>query len=63
MSRITKGAVAGALAGLAAGYAMVLFQKAWSKAEKQITGKDEKNLNKNVPEHREHKPGEGQNQR
>jgi putative membrane protein len=61
-SRVIKGAVAGAVAGLAAGYAMVLFQKAWSSAEKRITGKDEKNLNKNVPEHREHNPGEGQDQ-
>lgn len=61
-SRIVKGALAGAVAGLAAGYAMVLFQKAWSSAEKKITGKDDKNLKKNVPEHREHKPGEGNEQ-
>src|SRR4051812_11122650 len=61
-SRMLKGAVAGAVAGLAAGYAMVLFQKAWSSAEKKFSGKDEKNLNKNVPEHREHKPGENEEQ-
>ena len=61
-SRVAKGAVAGAVAGLAAGFAMVLFQKAWSSAEKRITGKDEKNINKGVPEHREHNPGENQEQ-
>jgi putative membrane protein len=61
-SRVVKGAIAGAVAGLAAGYAMVLFQKAWSAAEKKVSGKDDKNLNKNVPEHREHNPGEGQEQ-
>ena len=61
-SRIVKGAVAGALAGLAAGYAMVLFQEGWSKAEKSLKGKDEKNLDKGVPEHREHKPGQNQEQ-
>jgi uncharacterized membrane protein YagU involved in acid resistance len=64
MSRVVKGAVAGALAGLAAGYAMTLFQKGWSSAEKKLAGnkKDEKNINKNVPEHREHKPGESNEQ-
>ena len=62
VARIVKGAVAGAVAGLAAGYTMVLFQKAWSSAEKKFTGKDEKNLNKNVPEHREHIPGQGNEQ-
>lgn len=61
-SRVAKGAVAGAIAGLAAGFAMVLFQKAWSTAEKKISGKDEKNIDKGVPEHREHTPGEGQEQ-
>lgn len=61
-ARVAKGAVAGALAGLAAGFAMVLFQKAWSSAEKKFTGKDEKNLDKGVPEHREHTPGEGEEQ-
>jgi putative membrane protein len=60
--RVAKGAVAGAIAGLAAGFAMVLFQKAWSKAEKKFTGKDEKNIDKGVPEHREHNPGEGNEQ-
>lgn len=61
-SRIIKGAVAGALAGLAAGYVMVLFQKGWSKAEKSLKGKDERNLDKGVPEHREHKPGQHEEQ-
>jgi putative membrane protein len=61
-SRVVKGAIAGAVAGLTAGYAMVLFQKAWSAAEKKIARKDDKNLNKNVPEHREHNPGENSEQ-
>jgi putative membrane protein len=61
-SRVVKGVVAGAVAGLAAGFAMVLFQKAWSSAEKKFTGKDEKNLDKDVPEHREHTPGENSEQ-
>ncbi len=63
-SRVVKGAIAGAVAGLAAGYLMTLFQKGWSNAEKKFAGnkKDEKNLNKNVPEHREHNPGEDQEQ-
>src|SRR5437870_12373438 len=63
-SRIVKGAVAGAVAGLAAGFVMVQFQKVWSKAEEsqQNKHKDEKNLHKEVPEHREHKPAENEEQ-
>jgi uncharacterized membrane protein YagU involved in acid resistance len=63
-SRVVKGVVAGAIAGLAAGYAMTLFQKGWSNAEKKLQGdkKDEKNLQREVPEHREHKPGEDNEQ-
>src|SRR5947207_11647545 len=61
---IVKGAVAGAVAGLAAGFAMVQFQKIWSKAEEKLQqkNKDEKNLHKEVPEHREHKPAENEEQ-
>ena len=61
-SRILKGALAGAVAGLAAGYVMTLFQKGWSKAEKEIkrSGRDRKNVRQGVPEHREsHKQEQG----
>jgi hypothetical protein len=43
MSRanIFKGALAGAVGGLVASFAMNQFQKAWSTAEEKITGKKE----------------------
>ncbi|MCU1285069.1 MAG: hypothetical protein JWO13_1419 [Acidobacteriales bacterium] len=52
---VAKGAVAGAIAGLAAGWVMVEFQKIWSKVEKAAGQRDSesKNLEEHgVPEHR-----------
>jgi putative membrane protein len=49
-SEIAKGAVAGALAGLFAGWAMVKFQEAWARVAE---GREEsRNLRNDVPEHR-----------
>jgi putative membrane protein len=47
-----KGALAGAIAGLASGWVMVQFQNAWSAAERKITQGD------HTPKHREEQGGE-----
>src|SRR5437868_15171215 len=46
---VAKGAIAGAIAGLAAGWVMVEFQKAWAKVEEAAEQRESNS--KNLHEH------------